>query len=158
VEALLPILLARAAPTFFGDMSTTFQLQAETRGPLVIKAKVPQAERDSLVAGFKGALEGLRASGFSSDDLACAFLQWKAENAARPLHPEALLRDLVGGRLDPELARAVDQVTLKQVNNALKAWLQPDRLRFLLLGADAPTLKAAEQAGLGPSLMLEGEF
>ena len=64
------------------------------------------------------------------------------------------MRDLADGRLDPDLARAVDQVTLAQVDQALKAWLDPERLRYLLLGADAPMLQMAEKAGLKPSAVL----
>jgi hypothetical protein len=48
----------------------------------------------------------------------------------------------------------VEQVTLKDIDQALKAWLAPERLRFLLLGADAPLLQAAERAGLKPSTIL----
>jgi hypothetical protein len=100
------------------------------------------------------ALARLRDKGFSPEDLACALIQWKAENSALPLHPVALLRGMAEGRLDPGLARSVEQVTLKEIDQALQAWLAPDRLRFLLLGADAPLLQAAEKAGLKPSTIL----
>jgi acetyl-CoA acetyltransferase len=100
------------------------------------------------------ALAALRRHGFSREDLTCALIQWKAENGALGLHPGALLRALGQGRLEPDLARAVDRVTLAAVNQALQAWLEPDRLRYLLLGADAPMLQAAEQAGLAPSAIL----
>jgi hypothetical protein len=154
VEALLPILLTRASRSLFGSFEMTFQLPADTHTPLLIKAKVPQADRDALVPGFMAALERLRGTGFAPEDLACALIQWKAENSALPLHPEALLRETLDGRLDPGLARAVDQVTLNEIDVALKVWLDPARLRFLLLGADAPMLQAAEKAGLKPSTVL----
>jgi hypothetical protein len=154
VEALLPALLTRSADALFGGFEMSFRLPAEGRTPLLIKAKVPQTERDALVPGFLAALERLRDTGFSPEDLACALIQWKAENSALPLHPEALLRAMADGRLDPALVRAVEQVTLKEIDQALKAWLAPERLRFLLLGADAPMLQAAEKAGLKPSTIL----
>jgi hypothetical protein len=153
VEALLPILLARTARMRFGAFDMAFRLPAEGR-PLLIKAKVPLGDRDGLLPGFLAALDGLRRTGFSPEDLAGALIQWRAENAALALHPEALLRGLTDGRLDPDLARAVGQVTLKEINQALKAWLEPERLRFLLLGADVPMLQAAEKAGLAPSASL----
>ena len=154
VAALLPILLARASRSHFGALEMTFQLPAQALAPLLIKAKVPLEDRDSLVPGFLAGLEALRSSGFSPEDLACALIQWKAENGALALHPEALVRAQAEGRLQPELARAVAQVTLKEIDRALKAWLEPERLRHLLLGADAPMLQAAEKAGLTPSAIL----
>jgi predicted Zn-dependent peptidase len=154
VEALLPILLTRASRARFGGFEMTFRLPAEGRTPLLIQAKVAQTDRDALVPGLMAGLERLRGTGFTPEDLACALIQWKAENSALPLHPEALLRAMADGRLDPALVRAVEQVTLKEIDQALKAWLAPERLRFLLLGADAPMLQAAEQAGLKPSLVL----
>jgi len=154
VEALLPILLTRASRALFGGFEMTFRLPPEGGTPLVIQAKVAQADRDTLVPGFMAGLQRLRETGFTPEDLACALIQWKAENVALPLHPEALLRESLDGRLEPGLALAVEQVTLKDLDLALKAWLAPERLRFLLVGADAPMLQAAEQAGLKPSLVL----
>jgi hypothetical protein len=157
VEALLPILLARASRSYFGTFEMTFLLPPDGRTPLLIKAKVPKADRDDLVPGFTAALAALRRNGFSQANLACALIQWKAENSSLALHPEAMLRELADGRLEPDLARAVDQVTLAQIDRALKAWLDPERLRFLLLGADAPMLQAAEKAGLTPTTILGPE-
>lgn len=154
VQALLPILLVRTARSFFGTFEMSFQLPAEGGSPLLIKAKVPRADRDGLVPGFLAALESLRHNGFSAEDLACALIQWKAEHSALPLHPEALTGAAGHGRLDPALVRAVEGVTLKQIDAALAAWLAPERIRFLLLGADAPMLQAAELAGLKPSAVL----
>jgi len=153
VEALLPILLARTAGSHFGQLAMSF-LPSGGRGPLLIKARAAQGDRDGLVAGFTAGLERLRRVGFSADELALALVQWKAENSALPLHPERLLRGLLDGRLDPALARSVEAVTLPALNQALKAWLDPARLRFLLLGADAPQVQAAEKAGLGPATVL----
>jgi len=151
--ALLPILLARAARSFFGGFAMSFQL-APGGESLLIKAKVPSAQRDLLAAGVTAGLDRLRRSGFSIEDLGCAVIQWKAENAALPLHPGALLRRMLEGRLEPALARSVERVTLKDLDQALNAWLEPERVRFLLLGADAPMLQSAEKAGLTPSLIL----
>jgi len=157
VAALLPILLARASRSRFGSFELTFQLPPDGRTPLLIKAKVPPADRDALVPGFTAALADLRRSGFSQRELAGALIQWKAENSALALHPEALVRALGDGRLDPDLARAVGQVTLAEIDQVLKAWLDPERLRFLMLGADAPMLQKAETAGLKPSTVLGAE-
>ena len=154
VEALLPGLLARSARALSGPFDMTFTLPAEGAAPLLIKAQAPREERNGLVPGCMAALAALRRNGFSREDLTCALIQWKAENGALGLHPGALLRALGQGRLEPDLARAVDRVTLAAVNQALQAWLEPDRLRYLLLGADAPMLQAAEQAGLAPSAIL----
>jgi hypothetical protein len=152
-EALLPGLLAESAPAIFGRLAMTFQLAP--RGPLVIKAKVPQEQRDSLVDGFTAGLEALRRTGISPADLAAARSQWKAENVALPLHPERLLRALLDGRLEPALLRAVDAETVQSMNQALGELLRPERLRYLLLGPDAPQVQAAEKAGLGPAVMAE---
>jgi predicted Zn-dependent peptidase len=152
VDALLPILLTRASRALFGSPAMSFRLPLD-RGPLVIKAEVPLANRDTLVPGFLASLERLRGTGFSPEDLACALIQWKAEGSALTLHPEALLRETLDGRLDPGLARAVEQVTLKEIDRALQAWLDPQRLRFLLVGADAPMLQAVEKAGLKPVIV-----
>ena len=157
VEALLPILLARASRSFFGTFEMSFQLPVQDGTPLLIKAKVPKSERDALVPGFLAGLESLRHHGFSAEDLACALIQWKAEQSALPLHPEALVRAISSGRQDPALARAVERVTLKEIDAALAAWLAPERIRFLLLGADAPMLQAAELAGLQPSTVVTPE-
>jgi hypothetical protein len=157
VRALLPTLLVRAARSFFGSFAMTFQLSADPQAPLLIKGRVPQADRDNLVSGFKAGLDGLRTSGFSADDLASALVKWKAENNALALHPEAMVRALIDGRLDPDLDQAVERVTLKEVDQALREWLDPERVRFLLLGADAPMIQAAEKAGLGPSALMGNE-
>jgi hypothetical protein len=154
-EALLPILLARAARTVFSDLEMTFTLVPGRT--LLVKAKLPQADRDRLVASFTRGLDSLRRDGFSSGDLGFALIQWRAENTALPLHPGALLRRRIEGRLDPGLARAVAGLTVGQVAEALKAWLDPARTRFLLLGGDAPVLQAAEKAGLGPSAIAPGQ-
>ena len=157
VEALLPILLSRTAGRFFGTCAMTFQLSRGGRSPLVLKARLPQGERDELVPSFTAGLAGLRRAGFGADDLASALIQWKAENAALPLHPQQLLRALLDGRLDPALARAVEAVTLSDLEAVLKAWLEPERLQFLMLGADVTLVQAAEKAGLGPVLVLGAE-
>jgi hypothetical protein len=150
VEALLPILLVRASRTVLGAWITSYQMDPGPSTPLVIKVRASRVGHEGLVQEFAAALETLRAQGFTANDLACALIQWKAENQALPLHPEALLRGQVRGRLDPDLAQAVERVTLREINETLKAWLQPGNLRFLLLGADAPMVQAAEKAGLGP--------
>ena len=148
---ITPVLLARAP---FGPWDPTFTLPAEGGAPLLIQAKAPRAEQDGLVPGCLAAMDALRRNGFSQEDLACARVQWKATNGALGLHPATLLRDLGQGRMEPALAQAVDRATLAAVNQALRAWLEPERLRYLLLGADAPMLQAAEKAGLGPSAIL----
>jgi hypothetical protein len=153
VAALLPILLDRSSRAVFGTLQMHFRIPAQ--GPLLIQAKAPQAGRDALVSGFTAGLERLRGTGFSPEDLARALVQWRAENLALGLHPEALLREDLDGQLDPALALAVDRLTLQDLNQALRAWLDPQRLRFLLLGADAPMVQAADKAGLKPSAILE---
>lgn len=150
-EALLPVLMARAVQGWFGEAAT--RVQQDPGGPLLIIARVAQGQRDRLVPGFAAALVSLRAQGCTADDLARARVQWQAGNAALPLHPEDLLRALAGGRLDPALARAVDRLTLAEMNEALKACLDPARMRYLLLGADAAMVQAADQAGLGPTVL-----
>ena len=154
VTALLPILLARAARSRFSPLGMTFRLPQQPGSPLLIQAKVPLADRDALVPGFLAALESLRQTGFSPEDLACALIQWKAENSALALHPEVLVRETTSGRLDPGLAQSVDRLTLKEIDEVLGAWLAPERIRYLLLGADAPMLRAAEAAGLKPSAVI----
>jgi hypothetical protein len=152
VTALLPILLARSALAVPGAVALDFQMAPDVQGPLIIRARVPQADRDRLVPGLVKALEGLRARGCTGDDLACARFQWRAGNAALPLHPEALLRGFTDGRLDPGLAQAMDRLTPGQMTQAVQAWLDPGRLRYLLLGADAAMLQAVARAGLGPAV------
>jgi hypothetical protein len=154
VETLLPILLARTARSCFGGMELSFRLDPGGRAPLLIKAKAPQADRDGFAAGFQAGLEQLRSHGFSKDDLAFARIQWKGEMVALPLHPEDLLRRTAEGRIGPALEQAVDKVTLAEINQAIRTLLAPDRLRFLLLGADAPLVQAAERAGLGPATLV----
>jgi hypothetical protein len=154
VEVLLPILLSRTARAFFGGMEMAFRLDPGGQTPLLIKAKVAQAHRDGSPAGFLAGLEGLRTRGFTREDLAFARIQWEGENVALPLHPEALLRRIVDGRAGPALEQAVQRVTVAEVNQALKTLLAPDRLHYLLLGADAPLVQAAEKAGLGPTVLL----
>lgn len=152
-EALLPVLLARATRGWFGEGGTRVQLAGDGTGPLVIRTRVPQGDRDRLVPEFTAALAALASRGFTSEDLARARVQWLAERAALPLHPEPMLRQLAGGRLDPALAGAVDRLEPGTVTDALKAWLDPARLRYLLLGADAGMVQAAEKAGLGPAVL-----
>ena len=150
VEVLLPILLARTSRTFFGGMDMAFRLDPGSRAPLLIKAKVPLAGQDGLAAGFLAGLNGLRTRGFSLEDLEFARIQWRGENLALSLHPEDLLHRIADGLVGPALEQAVETVTVAELNQALKTLLAPERLTFLLLGADAPLVRAVEQEGLGP--------
>ena len=151
VEALLPILLQRSAPAIFAHREVRCQLP---EGRALLIQVSGSADRDALVPGLLASLARLRQGGFTPDDLARARVQWKAENGALALHPGTLLDALAGGRFDAGLAGAVEQVRLAEINQALAAWLDPGRLHFLLLGADAPMLRGAEKAGLLPSTIL----
>jgi hypothetical protein len=157
-EALLPLLLARVSWRCFGDLAPTFQLRPELGGRparcLRIQLQVAGAARERMPAGFMGALEALRRDGFSAEELADARSQWQQGRAALVLHPDQLLERTLDGQLDPGLIRAVDQATLAELNQALRAWLDPQRFRFLLLGADAALVQAAEKAGMAPSTLI----
>ena len=154
VQVLLPILLGRTSRAFFGAMEMTFRLEPGGQAPLLIKAKAPQADRDGFAAAFLAGLERLRSRGVSREDLEFARIQWRGQLVALPLHPEELLRRSAAALVGPALQQSVEKVTVQDVNQALKALLAPDRLRFLLLGADAPMVQAAVQAGMGPSTLV----
>jgi len=157
-EALLPLLLARVSWHYFGDLAPTFQLRPELGGRparcLRIQLQVAGTARERMPGGFMAALEALRRDGFTAEDLADARNQWQHGRAARVLHPGQLLEGTLEGQLDPGLVRAVGQAALPELNQALRAWLDPERLRFLLLGADAALVQAAEKAGMAPSSLV----
>jgi hypothetical protein len=155
-EELLPWLLARTSRTGAEDVPLTIQLAPEGRS-LVLKARLPQDRRDLLLPGFLAALERMRRDGCDASDLEHARSRWRAANTALTLHPEALLDRLTAGRLDPALAKAVGDLTVADLNQAIRAWLAPERLRYLLLGADAAMVQQAEKAGLGPASTLGGD-
>ena len=149
-EELLALLLQRAFRDPLGDLDLSFSL--EPAGPLILKAGARDASRSALLPGaFLDRLNQLRSKGFTSEDLVRARIQWRARKAALALHPEVLVKELLQIPLD----RDVEAVTVAEVNQTLTAWLEPEGLRYLLLGGDALTLKAAETAGLGTAVLVK---
>jgi predicted Zn-dependent peptidase len=153
VEEVLAILLERTSRTPTTGLKLSFLL--EDGGPLLIKAEGRDAARDTLVAGLVEALAQLRTQGFSAEDLGRAKVQWRARKAALPLHPELLVHQILRKAPGPALDQAVEALTVKDVNAAMTAWLEPARLRFLLLGGDAGVLQAAKDAGLGAASLVK---
>jgi predicted Zn-dependent peptidase len=152
LEEVLGLLLEGISLTPFDGLDLAVSLQPS--GPMLLKATGGDAARATLVSGLVVALDLLRTKGFSDGDLARAKERWRARNEARPLHPEAMARRLLRGA-EPVSASAVEAVTAKDVNAALAAWLEPERLRFLLLGGDAAMLQAGEKAGLGKAVLVK---
>ena len=149
-EELLAILLERAFRNPVGDLDLGLEL--DPAGPMIIRAAARDASKDPLLPGLL--LDHLRllgSQGFTAEELSRAKIQWRARNAALALHPEALLQSI----LRRPSAPAAEALTVAEVNQALSAWLQPEGLRYLLLGGDAATLKAAEKSGLGPAILVK---
>jgi hypothetical protein len=153
VEEVLAILLERTSRTPSIGLKLTFSLLGG--GPLLVKAEGRDAARDTLVAGLVEALAQLRTKGFSDEDLQRAKVQWRARKAALPLHPEAMVHQILLNALNPSTDQAVEALTVKEVNAAITAWLEPERLRYLLLGGDAGMLQAAKDAGLGAASLVK---
>jgi len=153
-EELLAIMLARTGLAPSGKLELSATLTRGTRSILVLKAVAGETAREALVPGVLAILDAWRTRGFTAEDLGRARIQWQAELASLPLHPQALLNRTLQGALDPELSRAVAAVSLQEVNGLLATWLAPAKLRFLLLGGDAALVQAAEAAGLGPVAQL----
>jgi hypothetical protein len=51
-------------------------------------------------------------------------------------------------RIDLTFVQLVELVTVDEINKAIKAWLNPERIRILLLGANMPKKQDIEKAGL----------
>ena len=152
VEALLRVLLEGIALTPFDGLDLAVTLQPE--GPMILKATGRDEAKATLVPGLKVALDLLRSQGFSEGDLERAKVRWRAREAARPLHPDSLVRQVLR-ETGPDLDRWVEGLTRKEVNAALTAWLEPDGMRFLLLGGDAGMVQAGEKAGLGKAVLVK---
>lgn len=152
VEALLRELFKGIALTPFDGLDLTVTLQPS--GPMILKATGRDAAKATLVPGLKVALDLLRTQGFSDGDVERAKVRWRGRDAARPLHPENLVRQVLR-ESGPDLGRAVEDLTAKDVNAALAAWLEPDGVRFLLLGGDAGMVQAGEKAGLGKAVLVK---
>jgi len=152
VEALLPVLLEGISLTPFDGLDLTVSLQPS--GPMLLKATGRDAARATLVGGLAVALDLLRTRGFSEGDLDRAKVRWRARRATRTLHPESLVRRLP---LEAEAVAegAVEALTPEAVNGALATWLEPEGMRFLLLGGDAAMLQAGEKAGLGKAVLIK---
>jgi hypothetical protein len=125
-------------------------------GPILLRVTAGDSARENLVPTTLGVLDQLRSKGFTEVDLDRARIQWRAERAALPLHPQALLQRLLQRGPTGGLT-ATETVTLKAVNELLAQWLDPAGLRYLLLGGDATLLKAAEGAGLGTAVLVKPE-
>ena len=151
LEELLAILLEGIALTPYDGLDLTAAL--EPGGPIRFKATGRDANRLTLVPGLMVALDLLRNKGFSEGDLERAKVLWRARNAARTLHPAAQVRQLL---LEPAsaTAAAVAGLTIQEVDAALAAWLQPEAMRFLLLGGNQAMLQAGEKA-LGTAILLK---
>ena len=152
VEALLSVLLEGIALTPFDGLDLTVSL--EPAGPMLLKATGRDAAKATLVGGLMVALDLLRTRGFSDGDLARAKVRWRARKVTRTLHPDSLVRGLLQ---DPEPIpdQAVEALTPEVVNAALATWLEPEGMRFLLLGGDAGMLQAGEKAGLGKAVLVK---
>jgi hypothetical protein len=123
--------------------------------PFLLKLKAGTDTRDGLPTVLLASLASLRTQGFTAADLDRARIRWKARRAALPLHPADLLHRLQAGALDPAFDRGVDALDVGTVNAALARILDPAALRYLLLGADASQVQAAEKAGLGPATLFK---
>ena len=152
LEAMLRELFEGIALTPFDGLDLTVTLQPS--GPMLLKATGRDTGKATLVSGLKVALDLLRTQGFSDGDLDRAKVRWRGRETARPLHPDSLVRQVLR-EAGPDLARAVEALTPKEVNAALAAWLAPEGLRFLLLGGDAGMLQAGEKAGLGKAVLVK---
>ena len=152
VEALLRELFEGIALTPFDGLDLAVTLQPA--GPMILKATGRDTAKATLVSGLKVALDLLRTQGFSEGDVERAKVRWRGREAARPLHPENLVRQVLR-ESGPDLGRAVEALAAKDVNAALAAWLEPDGLRFLLLGGDAGMIQAGEKAGLGKAVLVK---
>lgn len=151
-EPVLAVLLERLCRA--SGEGLNLELSLRPGGPWILKAGVRDVAKDALVPGVMSLLDALRTKGFTAEELDRAKVLWRSRHLALPLHPEALLHGILAQTAGPAMEQAVAAVTLAEVNKALTAWLEPARLRFLLLGGDADLLKAAEQAGLGrPALV-----
>ncbi|BDU75356.1 M16 family metallopeptidase [Mesoterricola sediminis] len=144
VREILALLLEQV-PSVAGPGIILSCSLAEGR-PLLVKAKAGAEGREGLVRALQDALERLRSQGFTERDVARARDRWRARLAALPLHPREQVHALQDGLLDPALGPEVDRVAVRDVNEALKALLEPAGLRFLLLGGDAALVRAAEAA------------
>ena len=152
VEELLGMLLEGISLTPFDGLDLKVTLQPS--GPMLLKATGRDATRDTLAVGLVVALNLLRTHGFSDGDLARAKVRWRARKATRTLHPQALVRRLLRDAANvPD--SAVEALTAKDINAALADWLEPEGLRFLLLGGDGGLLQAGEKAGLGKAVLLK---
>ncbi|HLO66999.1 MAG TPA: insulinase family protein [Holophaga sp.] len=142
VRELLGLLLEQVPPVAGPGIILGCGLKGERI--LLVKAKAGAGGRDGLVKALLGTLDQLRGQGFSERDVERARVRWKARVASLPLHPRDQVHAIQEGLTDPALARAVDQVGAKEVAEGLRRILDPAGLKFLLLGADAALVRAAE--------------
>ena len=149
IEALLAILLDQRSEAPAGPLEVEIFLVP--RGPVLFHWVAAATNRDALVPSLVAALTRLRSQGVTPEGLERARLRWKAENTALALHPQRLLSQALQGDRTAE----VEAVTLQELNAAVAAWLAPGNLHYLLLGADADLVKAAQNAGLGAPLLIQ---
>lgn len=144
---LLPIALNQTVKSFSNDFQMVVSL-SENLQSLFIKTQIPKIDRDRRIIEFISSLDKLQKNQISSEDLRRALIQWKSENNALALHPAKLLHQAAIDRIDSAFLRSVELVTVDDINQAIKLWLNPERIRMLLLGANIPSKESMEKLGL----------
>jgi predicted Zn-dependent peptidase len=147
VSILLPIVLDRTAKTLQSKLQLFFCLSDNLQS-LLIKTQTPKIDQNQCVIEFISLLDQIQKCKISPEELRRALIHWRAENAALSLHPSDLTHQLVNNRLDPELLKAIELITVEDLNQAIKLWLKPERVNILLLGAETPKEQDIKKAGL----------
>lgn len=131
-HVLLGILLERSfrASPDEGTVLETPRPEGDA-GPLLFRVPSPSGKSEKLL---RERLDRLVTQGFSASELAQAKIRWRAERSALTLHPEEELSVRARGALLGEPGLFLEEITLENVNEALRSRLSPKGLRWFVKG------------------------
>jgi len=129
------ILQALGTEAAGGLLSRDVELHATRDG--LWWCRVTGGNAGTLMDRLQGFLDSLRQRTWVQGDVRKLQAAWKAERAARRLHPEAEVRNLAFQVQDDSLEAVMGKLKAEDLRKALQARLESSALHWLVLGATA---------------------
>ena len=132
-EALLGLLMP--------EDPALFPVKVQIEGPCLVATLDGESSAPAARSTLGARLEALRQRGFAEADLRRARTAWSASRALLTLNPEARIdQAMKEARGRAVLSARLEALTVEALNNGLRRWLDPARLRIGLAG-DPEALK-----------------
>jgi hypothetical protein len=130
-------------------------LKAGAEGPWVIQATLnPNQDAVKAIVSIQTLLAQWRGRHWTETELALERRLWRTEVLARALHPWEQVEG-VTGQTEADPLAGLESVKPEEIREVLLHWLEPSRLRWLVLGGNLETQTLSEKTGLPPLQKVE---